>query len=392
MRIIVTGLIGNYTLGGVAWDYLQYLLGFEALGHEVWYLEDTGGWVYNPIAGEPTIDCSYNVNYLGSLLAEFDLGDRWIFRNEPDGKTYGVENPETADRIIAEADVLVNVSGACWLRESTSKPAHRLFLDGDPMFTQVAMLNPARPEVLEHARMHTDHFTFALNINDADCQIPTLGLQWKPTIQPVATDRWVGPEAGIDPAHPAQGAYTTAMNWVSYKPVEFNGESYGQKDQEFLRFLDLPRLSPAKFLLAMGRGAGQKRPTEQILAAGWNIIEPAEIIADYRGYRSFLANSRGEWSVAKHGYVQSRSGWFSCRSACYLAAGVPVVVQDTGWSRHLPTGDGVFAFETMEQSAAAIASIESNPAHHQAAARAFARDHLDAPKVCQALLDQSGIE
>lgn len=387
MRIIVTGLLGNYSLGGVAWDYIQYLLGFRALGHDVWYLEDTGAWAYNPVAGEPTIDCDYNVAYLSALLADFGFGDRWIYRNEPDGRTFGIRNPDAADRLIAESDVLVNVSGACWMREATSKPAHRLFLDGDPMFTHAGLVRDDRREYIDRVRAHTGHFTFGLNIGQADCLVPTAGLNWKPTIQPVALDWWDAAHCHIDPDHPARDKYTTAMNWVSYEPVEFEGALYGQKDEEFLRFLDLPRHTNVRFLLAMGRGAGHKRPTERILQAGWELAEPEEVIADYKSYRDFLANSRGEWSVAKQGYVASRSGWFSCRSACYLAAGVPVVVQETGWAKHLPSGEGVLGFSTLDEAAAALEKIEANHDMHSQAARNFAREYLDAPKVCADLLE-----
>jgi len=391
MRIIVTGLLGNYSLGGVAWDYMQYLLGFKALGHDVWYLEDTGAWAYNPVAGEPTVDCSHNIAYLAALMEDFGFGDRWIYRNEPDGKTFGINDPEKADRLIAEADVLVNVSGACWLREATSKPRRRLFLDGDPMFTQVGLMDGSRKDYIDRVRLHTEHFTFALNMHQPDCLVPAAGLQWKPTVQPVALDYWENQELQKEnPAHPASGKYTTAMNWVSYKPVAWNGNFYGQKDEEFLRFLELPKRTDVSFLLAMGKGAGHKRPTEKILSAGWNLIEPEEVIADYQNYRTFLTHSRCEWSVAKNGYVASRSGWFSCRSACYLAAGVPVVVQETGWSSHLPSGKGLLPFSTLEEAATAIRDIESHYADHQRAARTFAQNFLDAKKVCDALLNQKG--
>lgn len=128
MRIIVTGLIGQYPFGGVAWDYIQYALGFKALGHDVWYLEDTANWAYDPVKEEPSADCSHSVSYLDRLMSEFDMGDRWIYRNEPDGKYYGVTNEKTAEKIIAEADVLVNVSGACWLRPVTASVKLKLFM------------------------------------------------------------------------------------------------------------------------------------------------------------------------------------------------------------------------------------------------------------------------
>jgi glycosyltransferase involved in cell wall biosynthesis len=176
------------------------------------------------------------------------------------------------------------------------------------------------------------------------------------------------------------------MNWASYAPKEFEGEKYGQKDIEFERFLDLPGMTSETFVLAMGQGVGSNRPTAILESKGWNIIEPDEFLPDYRTYRDFLCGSKGEWSIAKNGYVRSQSGWFSCRSACYLAAGKPVVVQDTGWSRHLPSGNGVLAFNTPAEAATALEAISKNYAHHSQAARAFAEQHFDAAKVCDALL------
>jgi hypothetical protein len=188
-------------------------------------------------------------------------------------------------------------------------------------------------------------------------------------------------------AHIAADAWTTVMNWASYAPKEFDGLTYGQKDLEFARFVDLPALTPEKFVLAMGQGVGQKRPTETLEQKGWTIIEPDVHIPDYASYHDFLTNSKGEWSIAKNGYVRSRSGWFSCRSACYLAAGKPVVVQDTGWTGHMPSGDGVLAFDSPEGAAEALAKISSNYGHHCQAARAYAEKHFDAAKVCAELLE-----
>ncbi|HVE15267.1 MAG TPA: hypothetical protein VNB29_00960, partial [Chthoniobacterales bacterium] len=187
--------------------------------------------------------------------------------------------------------------------------------------------------------------------------------------------------------HVARDAWTTVMNWASYKPKEFEGEEYGQKDLEFLRFFDLPKHTDEKFVLAMGQGVGRNRPTERLEAAGWNIIEPDIYLPDYATYHDFLANSKAEWSIAKNGYVKSRSGWFSCRSACYLALGKPVVVQDTGWSEFLPSGEGALAFDDLDGAARAIAAVAADYDRHSAAAKAYAEKYFDAAKVCADLID-----
>jgi hypothetical protein len=177
------------------------------------------------------------------------------------------------------------------------------------------------------------------------------------------------------------------MNWASYKPEEFQGETYGQKDVEFLHFAELPSRTQEKFVIAMGQGPGKNRPTSYLESLGWRIIEPDVHLPDYASYHDFVSNSKAEWSIAKNGYVKSRSGWFSCRSACYLAAGKPVVVQDTGWSDNLPSGDGALRFSTLQEATDAIDSVAANYSHHCTAARAYAKTYFDAPKVCAELLE-----
>ena len=386
MRIIVTGLIGQYAFGGVTWDYIQYALGFRALGHDVWYLEDTGTWAYDPVKMEPSADCSHNTAYLGRVMEKFGMGDRWIYRNGADETYHGVTNPAEAEKIIASADVLANVSGACWLRPETAAIPLKLFLDGDPMFTQIGLANDPDSEYAKRVASHERHFSFGLNIGQKDCEVPTAGLHWRPTVQPIALDYWNPASPAPTMPHIADGAWTTVMNWASYAPKDFQGKKYGQKDIEFERFLDLPQISDEKFVLAMGQGVGNKRPTEMLESKGWNIIEPDTYLPDYTTYHEFLSRSKGEWSIAKNGYVTSRSGWFSCRSACYLAAGKPVVIQDTGWSDHLPSGDGAIAFSTPEEAAKALDLINKNYNHHSAAARAYAETHFDAARVCEDLI------
>jgi hypothetical protein len=249
------------------------------------------------------------------------------------------------------------------------------------MFTQIGLAADPDSNYAKHVAAHESQFSFGLHIGKPGCKVPESGFTWRPTLQPIALDYW-------KPTQPptSEGNWTTVMNWASYAPKDYEGQKYGQKDIEFERFLDLPRMTDEKFVLAMGQGVGSKRPTEMLESKGWHIIEPDIHLPDYMTYREFLSQSKGEWSIAKNGYVRSRSGWFSCRSACYLAAGKPVVVQDTGWSEYLPSGEGVVAFNTPEEAACALGDISQNYSHHSAAARAYAEKHLDAAKVCAELL------
>ena len=379
MRIVVTGLIGQYAFGGVTWDYIQYALGFRSLGHDVWYLEDTGTWAYDPVKMEPSADCSRNTAYLARVMEDFDMGDRWIYRNAADGTWHGAAG---SAEILASADVLANVSGACWLTPETSRIPRKLFLDGDPMFTQIGLAADPDSNYAKHVAAHESQFSFGLHIGKPGCKVPESGFTWRHTVQPIALDYWKPTQTPT-----SKGNWTTVMNWASYAPKDFQGQKFGQKDLEFERFLDLPSLTHERFELAMGQGVGNKRPTAMLESKGWHIIEPDTHLPDYLTYRQFISQSKGEWSIAKHGYVHSRSGWFSCRSACYLAAGKPVVVQDTGWSEHLPSGDGVFAFNTPAEAAAALDEASKNYEHHSQAAREFAEKHFEAGKVCAELLE-----
>jgi hypothetical protein len=271
------------------------------------------------------------------------------------------------------------------LRDYDFGVKHQMFIDGDPMFCQVGLLDPLHADYAARVRLHDSHFTFGLNIGGPGCLAPETGLNWKKTVQPIAFDHWpFQEEKPLD-------RFTTVMNWASYAPVEWQGAIYGQKDLEFEKFKSLPAHTPQHLEMAMGRGIGDKRPTAELRALGWTIHEAGLVLPDHRSYRDFLRTSKAEWSVAKHGYVAARTGWFSCRTACYLALGRPAVVQETGWSDYLPAGQGLLTFSTMDEAVAAIADINEHYAEHQAAARALALRHFDAKKVCDDLLVQAGL-
>lgn len=384
MRIVATGLLGQYPFGGVVWDYIQYLLGFRDLGHEVYYLEDSGSWPYDPINKTVSADCSYNVAFLDKMMREFGLEDRWIYRNAADGIYYGAGETVARD-LLKHGDLLLNVSTASWLSHYDIGVGHQMFIDGDPMFTQIRLARGEDDDYANRLRAHDSHFTFGLNVGHPDCLAPDCGITWKKTIQPIALDWWrvQGSENG--------GRWTTVMNWASYQPEEWNGKTWGQKDLEFEAFIDLPGKTDERFSLAVGQGIGSRRPTARLQEAGWEIVEPDEVIPDHHSYRSFLEQSKGEWSIAKHAYVAGHTGWFSCRTACYLALGRPAVVQETGWTKHLPSGRGILAFSTQEEAVAALAEVTADYPLHQKAARLFAEEHLDARKVCRDLLKQAGI-
>ncbi len=384
MRIIITGLLGQYAFGGVIWDYIQYLIGFRDLGHEVWYLEDSGAWPYDPVNKTISADCSYNVAYLGRVMAEFGFDGRWIYRNGADGVFHGAGEAK-ARELVKGADLLLNVSSAGWLKDYDIGVRHQMFIDGDPMFCQIGLNDPAQADYSARVRAHDSHFTFGLNVGAPDCLAPETGIAWKKTVQPIALQHW--PRASEAP----KDQMTTVMNWASYAPKEWEGKPYGQKDLEFEKFATLPQRTGQKLVMAMGVGVGGQRPTERLRELGWNIVETEEAVPDHHAYQKFLRDSKAEWSVAKHGYVAGRTGWFSGRTACYLALGRPAIVQETGWTKYLPHGEGLLAFSTLEEAVTAIDAVNSDYALHSAAARAIAEEYFDAKKVCADLLVQAGI-
>jgi hypothetical protein len=380
MRIIVTGLVGQFAFGGVAWDYLQYVEGFRRLGHDVVYLEDTENWPYNAIQQTYTADCTANVAYLRAVMERFGFDGRWIYRNCPDSTYHGMTEAETR-AVCAHADLFVNVSGCGWLRPEYAAIPKKIFIDSDPLFTQVALLHPNR-QARDRTLAHTVHFTFAENIGGPDCRIPDAGIRWLPTRQPIILDWW--PVAATTP----RDVFTTVMNWNSYKPVEHDGTTWGQKNVELERFIELPRHTPQKLELACGQGGQPARALGRLRQCGWEIVDPDLCVPDPWRYREYLSTSKGEWSVAKEGYVKSRSGWFSCRSACYLALGRPCVLQDTGWSHIYPTGNGLWAFQNMDEAVAGLAAVNADYAAQGAAARRVAENMFDASRVLGELLER----
>jgi hypothetical protein len=381
VRIIITGLIGQYPFGGVIWDYLHYLLGFRSLGHEVLYLEDSGAWPYDPEAGTITDDCSFALRSLKRIFHDFDLDHDWVYRNGADGKFHGA-GEKIAREWLRHGDLLVNVSSAGWLRDYDLRVGHKMFIDGDPMFCQIGLLDGSNPQYAGRLRDHDSHFTFGLSVGKTDCPVPVDGITWRPTVQPIAIDQWP-----VTPV-PSDAPWTTVMNWASYRAKVWEGRTYGQKNLEFNRFRNLPSKTTTPLRLAMGLGVDGQRPAQELRKLGWDLVEPQEVVPDHQAYRSFLTSSRGEWSVAKHGYVEGRTGWFSCRTACYLAAGRPAVVQETGWSRHLPSTRGILPFSTLEEAVWGLAEISHNYREHSKAAREIALEFFDAKKVCRELLQQ----
>jgi hypothetical protein len=378
LRIIVTGLIAQYPLGGVAWDYFQYVLGLARLGHDVYYFEDTGQWPYNPVGGGVGEDCVYNVDYLARIMSRYGLADRWAYRFPRPSQWFGLPDEKRA-AIVASADLLINVSGTLAYPERYRQVRRLAYIDSDPVFTQVKLAR-GQADFRKLVDTHDIQFSFGENLSAA---VPTTGHRWRSTRQPIVLSEW-------HPSSPRREVFTTVMNWTSYNSVEYCGKVYGQKDVEFLRFLELPSLvAPTVLELAVNAGKTRRTPRSLLALKHWQIVDPGEVCADMDSYRAYIESSKAEWSVAKNGYVLGRPAWFSCRSACYLAAGHPVVVQDTGFDEVLPTGEGLLPFTTPEEAAIAIREVEAHYERHAKAARAIAEEYFDSDKVLSRLIEEA---
>lgn len=384
------GLLGLIPAGGVTWDYLQYPLGLHELGHDVFYIEDTALWpIYQP--NVPGDDCTSNIRHLSAVMASFGLSDRWAYRDDPTATWYGMSQRAVAE-VCHTADVLINVSCSMFLREEYRRIPCRVLIDSDPMFTQIQCqtahgVTTGSGALKQGLMSHTHHFTFGENIGASDCRIPDCGVTWRPTRQPICLNHWPVAPPPTDPS----AAMTTLMNWRAGNSLEYSGESWGQKDVEFTRFIDLPRRTPwARLALAAGRTTGHPVPAADLQAAGWVTLEPEACAADWRQYRRFIQASRGEFSVAKQTYVKAATGWFSGRSACYLASGRPVVVQETGWSRYLPSTEGALPFGDVASAVDALGRVYAEPERHARAARQIADECFDSRRVLGDLLNGIG--
>jgi hypothetical protein len=314
------------------------------------------------------------------LFGEHRLDVPLSYVDRDSGTVHGTDWEELK-RTLAAADLLLNVGGVCWLPEF-GLCRRRALIDMDPLFTQVGRFGAW---LLDD---HHVHFSYGANIGRTGCTVPTAGVDWLPTVPPVVVDLWDGPVAS------SNGAFTTIANWSAYGDVIHQGERYGQKDEEFLRLLDLPGHTAQPLELVLAGVPEEVR--ERLRRAGWLVRGAGEPVGtEVPAYRAYIKSSRGELSAAKHAYVTTRSGWFSDRSVCYLAAGRPVVVQDTGFGDWLPTGRGVLAFSSVDEAADHLERVNAEyDAHRRAAlevaARMFAHDVV-LPRLVDAALDRTAV-
>ncbi len=387
LRIIVTGLAGLYPIGGVAWDYLQYPIGFLKLGHDVYYHEDTWSWPSQPIEKTYTREPGFSVGFIRDFVEKYapPLRDRWHYRHLHE-TSFGMSR-EKFDEVAASADLFLNVSGACMIPDNLSGGCVKIFLDTDPGYNQIMMSERLSwseniDRWCESVDAHDRHFTYAENIHGQDCLVPKLNYDWKTTRTPISIEHW----EHLARAKPT-GPWTTILTWNAFKgKLIYRGMEYGSKGEEFEKLVNLPSSVEVPLKVAVG---GINAPLARLSQAGWQVADGPEATLTPAMYQELIASSRGEISPAKHVYVALRTGWFSCRSACYLAAGRPVVVQDTGFEPFVVPGEGLIAYRTAEEAAHGIIEVEHGYERHSAAALDLARQYFDSGKVLQKLLDDA---
>jgi len=387
-RLIVMGFMGSCPIAGVIWQHLHYIIGLQRLGHDVYYIEDSARLPYNPQTFEVNNDYDYAARMLTRLGAEFGFARRWSFcaRYLPDNPTAGL--PLTRIRqLYREADAILNVCGTQEFNPDLLESDRILYIESDPGVEQIKV-DQHNKSTVDYLKRHRALFTFGENVGTDEFPVPTHNLQWLPTRQPIVTDLWRTVRRPGDTA-----VFTSVANWSTsgLKDIEWRGEKYlWSKSAEFLRFVAAPKRAGETFELATDIKDDKTR--EKFLQNDWRFRSPHDLSADYGLYRDYIRRSKGEFTVAKDQYVRLNTGWFSDRSGCYLAAGRPVIIQETGFTRLYGGGrHGLIAFKSLGEVADAVKEINADYTRHSLAAREIARNFFEAEKVLRSLLERAGV-
>jgi hypothetical protein len=382
-KVIVAGALAQRPqIGGHAWVFLQYLLGFRRLGWDVLFVDRIEPEMCVDDAGLPTsFEASANLRYLERVMDGFGLGGCWALLYDGGRQVAGLAHDEIVER-ARRSSLLLNVMGYLDDEEILAATPLRVLLDIDPGFGQMWQ------ELGLHAlfRDHDRYVTIGERIGAPDCTIPTCGIEWVTTKPPVELREWPV-TLGRDGER-----FTSVVTWRdAFGPLEYGGRTYGLRVHEFRRFLELPSLTSAAFEVALDIDDADDRDIRRLQDHGWVLADPRAAAGDPWRYRTYVQGSSAELMIAKNMYVDTRSGWFSDRSCCYLATGKPVLAQDTGLEDLLPCGEGLVTFSTLEEAVAGVQEIMGNYARHSAAAREIAVEYLAADRVLPRLLEALGV-
>lgn len=386
-KLVLLGMMSRMPVAGVVWQTLHYLLGFQRLGYDVYYVE-AHARTPSMLMRSKDDDCAQQAaNFIARALGCFGLADRWVFHAlHTDRRCFGMDESQL-NRLYRSAELIINLHGGTVPLPEHSETGRLVYLETDPVDTQIE-LHDKNQETIDYLAPHRAFFTFGENYGHADCGLPVSDrFRFQPTRQPVLCDLW---------RHDGNGqaeAFTTIGNWRQpWRQVRFRGEVYHwSKHYEFLKFLDLPSRTGRVFELALSHSSLKAEDSELLRSNGWRVRDSLAFSDDMDAYRRYITSSRGEFTVAKDQNIRLRSGWFSDRSATYLAAGRPVITQETGFSNILPTGRGLFAFSTLDEAAAAVEQINADYPSHSRAAREIALEYFSAERVLSSLLERVGL-
>lgn len=384
-RIVVLGMMARLPVAGVVWQTVHYLVGLQRLGYDVYYVEAHGCTPRAFMATEDDDGWGKAAAFIDRVASRFGFSGRWAYHARyADEAYYGMSETELK-ALYASAALILNLHGGTVPLPEHAATGRLVYVETDPVELQIE-LHEGLPATIEFLDQHCAFFTFGENYGQPECGLPLSGrFAFHPTRQPVVLDFWSanGSSAG--------DAFTTIANWRQvHRDVHFGGDVYTwSKHFEFLKFLDVPARTGQRFELALSSCERDERL--MLRQHGWDVVDGLAVSTDADVYRDYITHSRGEFTVAKDQNVRLRTGWFSDRSATYLAAGRPVVTQDTGFGRVLPTGEGLFAFSTTEQIADSVERIGANPQRHARAAREIAREYFSHEVVLGRLLREAGL-
>jgi hypothetical protein len=379
--IVMSGSVAQRPFhGGHTWVFLQYLLGFRRLGWGVVFIDRLEPEMYVDAAGQPCqLEECVNVPYLTTVMQRFGLGDNFALLLDGGSRSVGLSRTDVLARTRRSA-LLLNVNGFLQDDEIVAAAPQRVYLDIDPgfgqMWRELGLVDPFGG--------HDSLVTIAQNMGREECPIPTCGLDWLVTPQPVVLTEW--------PAVLGGETFSTVAAWRGpHAPVDYEGRTFGLRVHEFRRFAEIPRLTGQRFEIALDIDSADHSDTTLLEANHWRIVDPRVVAADPWTYRDYIQGAMAEFMVAKNMYVQTNSGWVSDRSICYLASGKPVIAQDTALSGLYPTGEGLLTFSTLDEAAAAVEDVRVDYQRHAKAARAIAEEHFDSDRVLGRLLTELGV-
>jgi hypothetical protein len=379
-RVLFSGSIAGHAVGygGNTWAFLQWVLGFRRLGFEVYYVEESRAQQYVDEETKPAPFMeSANARYFQKVIERFDLGDHAALLQAGSSAHVGLSR-EAINRIAPDIDLFLNQFGS--YSAVLGQVRRSVYLDLDPGHTQIWQ---EQYGVDMGLRGHDLYLTIGLNLGEPDCPLPTCGIHWEKTLWPIVLSEWETEEL-------PGSAFTTVANWRDYSWVEWQGTWYMQKSEAFKAVIDLPRRVSAPIEVCLSI-AGSDPDLPLLRDNGWRLASPGERVATADAYRGYIQGSRGEFSPVRPICSLGRSGWFSDRSGCYLAAGRPVVMEDTGLGRHVPVGVGLLTYTDTETAAQCLEAVQRDYTRHASAAREFARVHLDSDRVLGRILALAGV-